>query len=174
MVIYKYKLINLYYRKETEEYMFKIFNEDCLTTMKSIKEGNGKVDIILTSPPYNTGRDTGNIKRGMENYERRYDIYLENKTVDEYSDWTVDIFNHYDSILKENGCILYNMSYGNENPEQMYLTVAEVINRTNFTIADTIIWKKKSTCHKCDLTALVKQLCDDQDMILANYSSYRC
>lgn len=124
--------------------MFKIFNEDCLTTMKRIKEGNGKVDIILTSPPYNTGRDTGNIKRGMENYERRYDIYLENKTVDEYSDWTVDIFNHYDSILKENGCILYNMSYGNENPEQMYLTVAEVINRTNFTIADTIIWKKKS------------------------------
>ena len=36
------------------------------------------------------------------------------------------------------------MSYGNENPEQMYLTIAEIINRTNFTIADTIIWKKKS------------------------------
>ena len=124
--------------------MFKIYNEDCLTTMKKIANAGGKVDIILTSPPYNTGRNCGNLERGMKNHERRYDIYLEQKNTNEYNDWTVDIFNHYDSILKENGCILYNMSYGNENPEQMYLTLADVINRTNFTIADTIIWKKKS------------------------------
>ena len=124
--------------------MFKIYNEDCLTTMSKIAKAGGKVDIILTSPPYNTGRNSGNIERGMKNHERRYDIYLEQRNTDEYNDWTVDIFNHYDSILKENGCILYNMSYGNENPEQMYLTIADVISRTNFTIADTIIWKKKS------------------------------
>lgn len=120
--------------------MFKIYNEDCLQTMKKIHKAGGKVDIVLTSPPYNTGRNCGNI----DNHERRYDIYLEQRNTDEYTDWTIDIFNHYDSILKENGCILYNMSYGNENPEQMYLTIAEVINKTNFTIADTIIWKKKS------------------------------
>lgn len=124
--------------------MFKIYNEDCLTTMDKIAKAGGKVDVILTSPPYNTGRNSGNIERGMKNHERRYDIYLEQRNTDEYNDWTVDIFNHYDSILKENGCILYNMSYGNENPEQMYLTIADVISRTNFTIADTIIWKKKS------------------------------
>lgn len=124
--------------------MFKIYNEDCLLTMDKISKAGGKVDVILTSPPYNTGRNCTNIERGMGNHERRYDIYLEERNQDEYTDWTVDIFNHYDSILRENGCILYNMSYGNENPEQMYLTIAEVINRTNFTIADTIIWKKKS------------------------------
>ena len=124
--------------------MFKIYNEDCLQTMKKINKAGGKVDIVLTSPPYNTGRNSGNIERGMDNYERRYDIYLEQRNTDEYTDWTIDIFNHYDSILKKNGCVLYNMSYGNENPEQMYLTIAEVINKTNFTIADTIIWKKKS------------------------------
>lgn len=124
--------------------MFKVYNEDCLQTMKKINKAGGKVDIVLTSPPYNTGRNSGNIERGMNNHERRYDIYLEQRNTDEYTDWTIDIFNHYDSILKKNGCILYNMSYGNENPEQMYLTIAEVINRTNFTIADTIIWKKKS------------------------------
>lgn len=124
--------------------MFKVYNEDCLQTMKRISSVGGKVDIILTSPPYNTGRNGGSLERGIENHERRYDIYLEERSTDEYTDWTVDIFNHYDSILKKNGCILYNMSYGNENPEQMYLTIAEVLNRTNFTIADTIIWKKKS------------------------------
>lgn len=124
--------------------MFKIYNEDCLQTMKRINKAGGKVDIVLTSPPYNTGRNSGNIERGMDNHEIRYDIYLEQRNIDEYTNWTIDIFNHYDSILKKNGCILYNMSYGNENPEQMYLTIAEVINKTNFTIADTIIWKKKS------------------------------
>lgn len=127
--------------------MFKIYNEDCLTTMdKIVKASKGKkvIDIILTSPPYNTGRNSGNIERGMKNHERRYDIYLEQRDNDEYADWTVDIFNHYDSVLKENGCVLYNMSYGNENPEQMYLALAKIIQETNFTIADTIIWKKKS------------------------------
>ena len=123
---------------------FKIFNEDCIKTMERFSELGGKVDIILTSPPYNTSRNSSNKERGMNNYERRYDIYLEEINSKEYIDWTIDIFNHYDSILKENGCILYNMSYGNENPEQMYLTIAEIINKTNFTIADTIIWKKKS------------------------------
>ena len=112
--------------------------------MKKINKDGVKVDIVLTSPPYNTGRNSSNIKRGMDNYERRYDIYLEQRNADEYTNWTIDIFNNYDSILKKNGCILYNMSYGNENPEQMYLTIAEIINKTNFTIADTIIWKKKS------------------------------
>ena len=93
--------------------MFKIYNEDCLTTMDKIAKAGGKVDVILTSPPYNTGRNSGNIERGMKNHERRYDIYLEQRNTDEYNDWTVDRFNHYYSILKENGCILYNMSYGN-------------------------------------------------------------
>lgn len=120
--------------------VYKIYNEDCLETMNRIKAKNGKVDVILTSPPYNTGRNSGS----MENHERRYDIYLEQRNSDEYTAWTIDIFNHYDAILRENGCILYNMSYGNENPEQMFLTIAEIINQTNFTLADTIIWKKKS------------------------------
>ena len=80
----------------------------------------------------------------MKNHETRYDIYLENKTVQEYTDWTVNIFNSYDKVLAENGVILYNMSYGNENAEQLYLTIAEIIKRTEFTVADTIVWKKKS------------------------------
>ena len=34
-----------------------IFNEDCFQTIDRIKERGGKVDVILTSPPYNTGRN---------------------------------------------------------------------------------------------------------------------
>lgn len=34
----------------------KFFNEDCFATMNTMVEFDEKVDIILTSPPYNTGR----------------------------------------------------------------------------------------------------------------------
>lgn len=63
---------------------------------------------------------------------------------DEYIDWTENIFNSYDKILKPNGVVLYNISYGNENPDLMWLVIAEIIKRTNFMIADCIIWKKNS------------------------------
>ena len=115
-----------------------IYNEDCLSLMDRMD--NNCVDVVLTSPPYNTGRNHGT----MENYEIRYDIYLEERNNEEYIDWTIDIFNHYDKVLKDNGCVLYNISYGNENADLLFVLLGEIIKRTNFTIADTIIWKKKS------------------------------
>lgn len=78
-------------------------NEDCFDTMKAMKK---KVDIILTSPPYNNSRTSGS----MENHEVRYDIYLENKTNAEYIDWSIDLFNEYNRVLQKNGVILYNLS----------------------------------------------------------------
>ena len=110
-------------------------------------EDGQKVDIVLTSPPYNTGRnigENGDKEARMKNNEVRYDIYLEKRNSDEYTEWTKEIFKMYDKILAENGCVLYNMSYGNENPTQMWLTIAELIKDSNFTISDTIIWKKNS------------------------------
>lgn len=36
------------------------------------------------------------------------------------------------------------MSYGSENTECMFQTISSILNNTNFTIADTIIWKKRN------------------------------
>lgn len=123
--------------------MIKIFNEDCFKTMNRISKSKGMVDIVLTSPPYNTSR-TCKTQRSIDNYENRYDIHLDNMADDEYINWTEKIFNNYDKILKPNGVVLYNISYGNENPNIMWLVIAEIIKRTNFMVADCIIWKKNS------------------------------
>ena len=107
-------------------------------------EDNGeKVDMVLTSPPYNTGRKS-NSERGRKHHEARYDIYLDDMTDDEYCDWSVKLFNSYDKILNKNGVILYNMSYGTEKPYVLWLTLSDIIRNTNFMIADCIIWKKKT------------------------------
>lgn len=115
----------------------KIYNEDCLETMKRMDDNS--VDLVVTSPPYNTSRVGSSDK-----YASRYDTFQDSKTNQEYIDWSVDIFNAYDKILRKNGCVLYNLSYSSEKTYLIWLVIANIILRTKFTTADCIIWKKKS------------------------------
>ena len=126
--------------------MILIKNEDCFDTMKNMDK---QVDLILTSPPYNTGRPS-NGERARNNREGRYDIYIDNMSQNDYCQWCIKVFNEYNNILKENGVILWNMSYGSDgsvNTEGiglMWLVIADIIRNTPFTVADRIIWKKGS------------------------------
>lgn len=117
-----------------------IYNEDCFETMMQMPK---IIDLILTSPPYNTAR-TGINQRAFNEYENRYDVHLDNKTDEEYINWSVELFNLYNKVLKENGSVLYNISYSSENTDLIWKFISEIINKTVFTTADTIIWKKNS------------------------------
>ena len=110
-----------------------IYNEDCLETMNNLHK---EVDLVITSPPYNIIRKNST--------DRGYDIYKDDKSNEEYIKWILDIFIGYDNILKDNGCVLFNLSYGTENTILMSLVIAELIKNSNFTLADIILWKKKS------------------------------
>ena len=118
----------------------KIYNKNCFELMRDMQNFGVKVDCILTSPPYNTGRNSGK----MEHHEKRYDVYIESKNNQEYINWSCDLFNNFDKILTQNGKILYNLSYGTENAECMSLTISEIIKNTPFTLADIIVWHKNS------------------------------
>lgn len=126
--------------------MAKIYfkNENCFTTLENMAKANYKIDLVLTSPPYATSRSKVKTQKAMDSYNRRYDICLDDMTPEQYRDWTVDLFNHFDKVLKENGVILYNVSYGSENPSALWLSLLSIIEGSNFMIADTIIWKKSS------------------------------
>lgn len=132
--------------------MLGINNENCFDTIRKMREKNRKVGLILTSTPYNTGRNS-NSERGRNNHEARYDIHLDNLTDSEYLEWTKYLFLGFDSILKTNGVVLYNMSYGTDivntkedyKPNEiMYKVINKILEDTPFTIADTIVWKKSS------------------------------
>ena len=124
----------------------KIYNEDCFNTMNRMIENDFKIDLVLTSPFYNTSRSNPChiTQKSRDNYEGRYDIHLDNYTDNEYIKFTKDLFDKYDEILKKDGCILYNLSYSSENTHLMWLVIAEILKNTNFMIADDIIWKKMS------------------------------
>jgi len=98
------------------------------------------VDVVFTSPPYNMTKRKG----GYADKQKRYDVYEDWKTTDEYIKWTIDIFKGYDNVIKENGVVLYNLSYSIENPSLPYILINDIIKNTEWTIADTIIWKKSN------------------------------
>lgn len=130
---------------------YHIFNEDCLVTMQEHLDP-ASIDIVLTSPFYATNKKAGKdrtlentkVKDGQYAYVR-YDKFVDNYSNEEYCEFTVKLFQGFDRILKKNGVVLYNINYGSENTEGMFLAIAEVLKNTPFTIADVIGWKKKSS-----------------------------
>jgi len=132
----------------------RIYNEDCMKTMEELRD----VDVVITSPPYNTSRKGSSLDNADVNI--RYDEFDDCRPNEEYIAWTNDIFNAFDKTLKPNGCILYNLSYSSENIALMWLTVASVMQNTPFTIADCIIWKKKSAAPNSESTNKLTRICE--------------
>ncbi len=95
------------------------YNEDCFETIQRMKRENMIVDNVITSPFYNTSRSSKyhTSKKARDNYEGRYDIAIDNISNEDYIKFTVELFNELDSIIKENGSIIYNLNYGSENTE---------------------------------------------------------
>jgi DNA modification methylase len=134
----------------------KIYNEDCLFTMNKIEKNS--VDAILTSPPYNTSRKGSSLNSASANI--RYDEFDDCKTDEDYINWTINIFENYDKILKKNGVIIYNLSYSSENTHLMWLVIAEIMKQTNFLIADNIIWKKPTTSPNSCSSNKLTRICE--------------
>jgi DNA modification methylase len=141
----------------------KIYNEDALHTMNKL---DCKVNAVITSPPYNTGSRieywTPIKSKGKIEYkkEKRYDQYLDTKTTEEYIDWTIQLFKGYNRILEKDGVVLYNISYGNENSETMWLLIADIIRRTQFTVADCITWKKTTALPNTTSKNKLTRICE--------------
>ena len=140
-----------------------IYNEDCFITMGGVPDGS--FDTILTSPFYNTNMKASNgrtlqntsTKDGQYDYVR-YDTFSDVMTNDAYCEFTRALFEEFNRILKSNGQVLYNISYGSENTDCMFRAINEIIINTNFSIADVIGWKKRSampnTCSSNKLTRI--------------------
>lgn len=129
--------------------MVEIHNQDCMETMEEMQRGS--IDVILTSPFYNTNKKAGQnrtLSNSVTNNGRyeyiRYDTYVDNITDKEYDEFTVRLFKKFDDVLKENGVILYNINYGSENTNGMFTAISSVVERTPFSIADVIVWKKSN------------------------------
>lgn len=129
----------------------KLYNGDCIKVMQNMVQKGEKINKVITSPPYNITRHT---------IDQGYDEYKDGMSNKEYCDWIVNIFQLYDKLLASNGCVIFNLSYGSENTTVMNEVVYNIISRTNFTIADIIIWKKQNATPNNVSSNKMTRLCE--------------
>lgn len=111
--------------------MIRIYNESCLTAIDRL--GDGSVNVILTSPPYNTQ---------PRNDCPMYDVHDDEMGEDEYKALCTSLFTKAERVLRKDGVIVWNTSYGAHNGDIFVKVLADICEKTAFTIADVIVWKK--------------------------------
>ena len=127
---------------------YTLYNGDCMDAMRSMPDAS--VDMVLTSPPYNTCR-TSVITDHMpekDKYINRYDVHVESRTSEEYCEWTKGLFHEFARLLKKDSVVLYNYGMGNDShmdrsADDWLLTMRSVVEDTEFTCADMLFWKKR-------------------------------
>ncbi len=160
--------------------MFTIYNEDCLRTMERMCEEGQKVDVVLTSPPYNISRGVST-EEEISKHKSKYKDFRDNLPNEEYRAFIVNVVNHYDNVLNDNGAVLFNVSYAScvetdSRCSDMIKLMYDIVLKTNFDIADIITWKKKSALpnnrSSNKLTRIVEYvfvLCRKEE-----YSTFKC
>lgn len=96
-------------------------------------------DGVITSPPYNLGNNPRHSKD-----KSLYSNFSDNKSVDEYINDIVQLFNKLDRIIKEKGIILWNMGISTKNAILPQLLLSTLHYKTIWSIGDVIYWKKKT------------------------------
>lgn len=98
--------------------------------------GRFNFDYILTSPPYNAHRTDfykGNIKIN------------DSMTPQEHIDWLISHFKEYNKLLKKAGVVIFNMNYMSNkknNASNLFRTIIEIEDKTDFVLIEQICWKK--------------------------------
>lgn len=118
-------------------------NGDSLKLIKELPANS--IDYIITSPPYNYSStlNSQRDKNGKRKKDNMYDFFKDYMSSDEYCQWTIELFNEFDRVLKKGGIILYNFSFSAENPMLPQLMLASIHIATKFTKEGVIQWIKK-------------------------------
>ena len=120
----------------------RIYNEDCLETMKKIKDNS--LNCIVTSPPYNKGywSKNRNINNGFKTKSRCIDYvnFNDNLKPEIYEKQQREVIKECLRILKPDGSMFYNhidilSEHNTIHPTYVY----------DFPVKQIIIWNRKNT-----------------------------
>lgn len=107
-----------------KEDKLEIYNCDCFEYFKNLN--NKKIDIVVTSPPYNLNK--------------KYSKYNDNLLESDYIDFIDNISKLIKESLNDNGSYFLNLGFRNDNP-LIHFRLAQRIS-SYFELQNTIIWAK--------------------------------
>ena len=114
--------------------MIKLLNEDCIKTIKRLKDN--KIDCVITSPPYNV--DLGNNKYN----KTPYSLYKDNKEHSEYIEWLRSIFCELQPKIVEGGRVCINIGDGKNGSVPTSSDIIHFMNDLSYILVAHIIWMK--------------------------------
>ena len=125
-----------------------ILCEDCRQTIKNLISAKQYVDMVITSPPYNTSNKAHTKARGVNDdtkrmdWHFRYDGYVDSISNDDYIKFILEVMIGLEKCLVKNGVIAFNLSYGTYNPILLYDVIYNIIHETPLLVAEQIAWRK--------------------------------
>lgn len=113
-----------------------IYREDCLSFLDKLTVENIKVDVIVTSPPYNINK--------------KYGSYSDNKSRSDYLGWITELAKKCFNVLKNDSSFFLNIAGVPSDPSLPF----EVVKRfedANFKLQNTVHWIKSISFEKEDV-----------------------
>ena len=111
---------------------------DCMEYMRNIP--NESIDLIITSPPYNLGKQhhTGS------NRFNSYDSYVDDVPEEAYQNWQIQVLNECYRVLNKNGSMWYN--HKNRIKDGVQITPYEWILKSKFAhlVKQEVVWFNRS------------------------------
>ena len=117
-----------------QEQTYTLYNEDCITGMRT-RLAPGSVDAIVTSPPYNLGTS--------------YKGYDDTMAREDYLQWTDRWATAAAETLNEDGSLFLNIGGKPSNPWGPFEVLVEL--RKHFTLQNVIHWVKSISIQKEDV-----------------------
>lgn len=116
----------------------KLYNRDCIEVMDELIAKGVKVDLIITSPPYNLGH----YKRNCGGVLVKYNSYKDDMDYDDYEKWQIEFLNKCYDLLSDRGLIYYN--HKERHFKGKYFNPINLVQCSKLKPLQTIIWNRKS------------------------------
>jgi adenine-specific DNA-methyltransferase len=101
-----------------------IYNQDCQEGLKKLLNNGVELDITITSPPYNIGKE----------YEKIMPL-------DDYIDWLVDICDNIYNLTKKDGSFLLNVGYLSVEGKGKAVPITYLLwDKIKFFLQQEIVW----------------------------------
>jgi site-specific DNA-methyltransferase (adenine-specific) len=104
--------------------------------MKNLNTENLRIDVIVTSPPYNINKE--------------YSSYKDNKEREEYLNWLYQIAKLSYSVLKDNGSFFLNIG-GTHSDSMLPFDVVKKFKDAGYKLQNPIHWIKSISIEKEDV-----------------------
>lgn len=119
------------FQKKIGNSLIKLYNEDCLTGMRKYVEA-GSVDVVVTSPPYNIGKN--------------YNSYDDTISRQEYLDWLHEVCSVIKECMKDDGSFFLNIGAKPSDPWAPFEFALKL--RDMFVMQNVIHWIKSIALEK--------------------------